>query len=101
MGFFQKLARFLSPPRKTESSIYRVHARCSRCGEELSARVNLYHEFSLEYDGERPYYHCRKVLMGEGHCFQKVEMWLTFDQDRQLSDRQISGGTFFEPEEKA
>jgi len=101
MGFFQRLARLLSSRRKVETNIYWVHARCNRCGEELHARVNRYHDLSIEYEGERPNYHCRKVLMGSGLCFQKVEVWLTFDQNRQIIDRQISGGTFIEGEEEA
>lgn len=101
MGLFKRLARILSPARETETPVYLVHARCDRCGEQLSARVNLYHDLSIEYGGQQATYHCRKVLLGEGRCFQKVEVWLTFDQDRQITDCQISGGTFIEPEEEA
>lgn len=101
MGFFQKLARLISPSRLRETPVYWIHARCDRCGEEISARVNLYNDLSIEYEGDQASYHCRKVLMGEGRCSQRIEVWLTFDQNRQLSDRQISGGTFIEPGEVA
>jgi hypothetical protein len=37
--------------------------------------------------------------MGEGRCFQRVEVQLTFDQNRNLIDRQISGGDFITEEE--
>jgi hypothetical protein len=39
---------------------------------------------------------CRKILMGEGRCFQQIEVVLKFDQDRRMVDRTISGGDFIE-----
>ncbi|UCH61027.1 MAG: hypothetical protein JSV61_05975 [Anaerolineales bacterium] len=101
MGFFQKFARLLSPQKNVAAPVYWVHARCSRCGEELHARVNLYHDLSIEYAGKQPTYHCRKVLIGENLCFQKLEVRLTFDHKRQMIDRQITGGTFIGAEEEA
>lgn len=101
MGFFQKLVRLISPAGKTETPVYWIHARCNRCGEQIAARVNLYNDLSVEYEGDQTVYNCHKTLIGEGHCFQRIEVWLTFDQNRQLTDRQISGGTFVEPEESA
>ena len=34
--------------------------------------------------------------MGEGHCFQRIEIELIFDQNRKLLDRKASGGEFVE-----
>jgi hypothetical protein len=37
-------------------------------------------------------------LIGEGHCFQRVEVELTFDGTRRLIHREISGGQFVNEE---
>jgi hypothetical protein len=39
-------------------------------------------------------YFCRKVLMGEKRCFQQIEVELTFDRNRKLTERKIKGGKF-------
>jgi hypothetical protein len=36
--------------------------------------------------------------MGEGLCFQRVEVNLTFDVNRKLINREISGGKFVDEE---
>jgi hypothetical protein len=37
--------------------------------------------------------------MGDQLCFQKIEVELTFDQNRNVIDRQIKGGKFVEQAE--
>ena len=94
MGLFKKFARMMEPPNREGSGVYWVTARCSRCGETIRARVNLSNDLSPEYDGETLTFVCRKVLIGEARCFQQVEVWLKFDQNRKLLAREISGGSF-------
>jgi len=95
MGFFKKLANIFVPPRVT-SIHYPIEVICSRCGETISGSVNLNNDLSIVYgNSESDYsYFCRKVLMGEQHCFQQVEVELTFDRNRQLKERKIKGGKF-------
>jgi hypothetical protein len=93
MGLLKKLARmFDAAPAEP---VYWVRARCHRCGEVVQARVNLNNDLSVDYDqaGE-PHFFCHKVLMGEGRCFQRIDVELTFDANRRLQERSISGGQF-------
>jgi hypothetical protein len=102
MSFFKKIASLFSPPASSakpasqDASACWVAVRCNRCGETLRARVDLQHDLSIEYGESATTYFCRKVLIGEGHCFQRVEVELTFDSDRRLINREISGGQFVE-----
>ena len=99
MGFFKKLSGLFAP-RSSEDLAYWVEVRCRRCGETIRARVDLRNELSRDYgeEGERMTYICRKTLMGSGHCFQRVEVYLKFDQNFRLIDREIQGGEFVEAE---
>ena len=53
-------------------------------------------ELSIEYGegGESAAYFCRKVLIGETHCFQPLEVSLIFNPNRKLIDRQVKGSVF-------
>ena len=82
-----------------DANVYWVTVKCKRCGEIIRARINLNNDLSVEYsDGNRKTYFCRKILMGEGHCFQRVEVELTFDGNKQVANQQITGGSFVEEE---
>jgi hypothetical protein len=94
MSVFKKLSNLFSqkPPA---TPVYWIYARCNRCGEVVSARVNLYNDLSIDYDqGEKPSYHCHKSLIGERMCFQRIEVALVFDEKRNLASREITGGVF-------
>jgi hypothetical protein len=96
MSFFKKLSNIFNP-QPPEAPIYWIYARCKRCGEIVSARVNLYNDVSIDYaEGGQPTYLCHKVLIGEKLCFQRIEVDLVFDSNRALLSREISGGTFVE-----
>ena len=99
MSFFQRLSNLLSPAGQADKYAYWIYVRCNRCGEVIRGRVDLRNELSTEYNDKGNTFFCRKVLMGEKHCFQKVEVQLTFDKDRKLTDRQITGGEFIGEEE--
>jgi hypothetical protein len=36
------------------------------------------------------------VLIGQQHCYQQIEVTLTFDAKRNLIDQKIQGGKFVE-----
>jgi hypothetical protein len=99
MSILSKLSQLLSPGKREEQSAYWIYTRCKRCGETIRARVNLSNDLSAEYDGENSYFNCRKVLIGEGRCFQQIEVHLRFDSARKLLDQEISGGEFISAEE--
>jgi len=87
-----------SPAQKRDANSYLLTVRCNRCGEVIQTRINLDDDLSIDYaeDGSTTGYFCRKVLMGTQSCFRPIEVRLTFDVQRRLTDRQISGGDFVE-----
>ncbi|MEA3439542.1 MAG: hypothetical protein U9R58_04600 [Chloroflexota bacterium] len=98
MGIFNKLSNLFAP--KGDTYGYWVVVKCNQCGEIIKTRVDLRNDLSLRYDEQgKSTYYCRKVLVGDQHCFQKVEIQLTFDVKRKLVDRQISGGEFVDEQE--
>jgi thymidine kinase len=99
MNFLKKLASLFSAatPRRADD-VYIITAQCNRCGEIIQAHLNLANDVSADYgeDGSTATYLCRKVLVGKQRCFQPIEVVLTFDAQRKLTDRQITGGKFLD-----
>lgn len=94
MNFFKKL---FTPPASNQGKFHIFAVKCKRCGEIIHGQVNVNNEPSLDYDEKgRPYYVCRKVLVGDKLCFQQIEVIFKFNEARGLLDRQISGGEFVE-----
>ena len=95
MGFLDNILKSFAGdgPR-----MYPLAVKCKRCGEVLTAQVNMANDLSVEYDasGSIQSYSCRKVLVGSGRCFQSIEVRLTFDARRSLKEKEIRGGTFVE-----
>lgn len=103
MGIFKKLSNLFAS-RPADDMAYWVTVRCRRCGEVIRARVDLRNELSREYgeDGEGPLtYITRKTIMGSGRCFQRMEVYLKFDEKYHLLDREIQGGEFVDGEAAA
>ena len=96
MGILRKISELFSSSRASDENAYWLYVKCKRCGESIRTRVDLHNDLSANYGegGEGTTYFSRKVLMGQGRCFQRIEVQLTFDQERKLIDRQISGGDF-------
>jgi len=92
MDFLKKL--FSASPAKPTGNFLILHVKCDRCGEVIEGRVNMENDLSLTDGGDG--YFVRKVLMGNGRCFQKVEVELTFDLNRKLLNKQSVGGVFIE-----
>ncbi|HEY85251.1 MAG TPA: hypothetical protein G4N96_09100, partial [Chloroflexi bacterium] len=92
MSFLKKIGKALFPTTGSrESPNYTIYARCNRCQEVLTTRVNLYNDLSLRDEGG---YTSRKVLIGGNRCFQQIEVILHFDTNRNLTEREITGGVF-------
>lgn len=101
MGFFKKLAGFLTPaPQEDPNALY-IYVKCNRCGEKLRARIATRSELSPDFTGsdDASSFYCRKVLIGENRCFQPIEIHLKFDTKYRITDQQISGGEFITREE--
>ncbi len=92
MSFFKKL---FTPPASHSGTFYPFAVKCKRCGEIIHGQVNVNNDPSLEFDEKgNPYYLCRKVLMGNGHCFNQIEVLFKFNEARGLLERTITGGEF-------
>jgi hypothetical protein len=91
MGLFKKLFGGNAGLEHSEYFTFKVY--CDRCQEEIEGKINLNNDLSMDDEGG---YLVRKVLLGSGLCFQQIEVILKFNAARQLSDRQINGGTFVE-----
>jgi len=101
MSFFKRLtSRFTRPAVSSGRRIYTITVQCNRCGEIISAPVDLRNDLSLDdaEDGASKDYICRKGLMGRQRCFQQIEVTLHFDSEHQLTAKEVSGGKFIEPE---
>ncbi|MGZ6316764.1 MAG: hypothetical protein ACXWNQ_05840 [Anaerolineales bacterium] len=94
MKFLKKI--FPSSPSQPAATFYSFTVKCSRCGENISGHINLNNDLSAEYEGDRQVYHVRKVLIGSGMCFQRIEVEFNFDSSRKVIDRLASGGSFVE-----
>ena len=98
MGFFDKLLKLLAPAPNMQDYGFWIAVKCSRCGEVLRTRINLANDLSSDYS-DNPAgntYFCRKVIMGDKLCFQKIEVELNFNSKRKLTGSTISGGEFVE-----
>lgn len=96
MGFLDSVKSLLGGGEKQDESGYWVYVRCKRCGEPIKTRIDLRNELSPRDEGG---FITRKTMVGSQRCFERIEVTLTFDQDRRLVDRQIAGGDFITAEE--
>jgi hypothetical protein len=96
MGFLSKIVSLLRNSGDEERGIYRTTVRCSRCGEEIPVRINLNRELTPQYGEEEVAYYVNKGVVGSGEnrCFQTIDVHLTFDAQKRVISRQISGGAF-------
>ncbi len=96
MGFFKKLNQFFTRAQTRSDKYYVYQVKCKRCGEIIEGRVDVDNDLSIEYKESGDIYHCRKVLMGAGRCYQQIEVSFTFSSSRRLTEQTISGGEFVE-----
>ncbi len=99
MDLIKKLSTLLAASAQGSGpNFLSLAVQCDRCGEIIHTQINLANDLSAEYDEAEKVssYVCRKILMGKQRCFQQVEVTLTFDARRKLTDRKIEGGKFVE-----
>ncbi len=92
MNFLKSL--FSGQPAKPEKRYYTFTVKCLRCGELIEGRVDLDNDPSVDYETGGEVFHARKVLMGNGRCFQRVEALFKFTPVRTLIEQQVTGGEF-------
>ena len=96
MDFLKRLRRNVSSSINQDRDSLWIYARCARCGEKLRARVNLFNDLSINYaeGASQDTYICRKTLVGDQQCFQRIEITLIFNASRKLIGQEITGGEF-------
>jgi len=99
MSFFKKIFASISPSTTSNTRSSWVYVRCNRCGETIRARINLSNDLSINYDDGGTKYFCRKTIIGEGHCFQRIEIELTYGKNRNVINRAIQGGQYISEKE--
>jgi hypothetical protein len=92
MNLLQKL--FGGSSARPDQRVYAFSVKCNRCGEILEGRVDLSNDLSVEYEEGGDVFYTRKVLIGEKRCFQRLEVELKFNANRQLIDQHVTGGQF-------
>ncbi len=96
MGFLDTIKSALSGQGGTDKFAYWVHVRCNRCGEPIKTRIDMRNDLSLLDDGG---YVVHKTLVGNGLCFQRIDVKLTFGEARNLVDEQVVGGELITADE--
>ncbi len=101
MSFLKKIASVLSSKGAEEGEALWVYVRCDKCGETIKTRIDLRHDLTPNYNAEGRVtdYFSRKVLIGSRGCFEPIEVKLTFDAQRRVTSREITGGQFISKEE--
>ena len=93
MSFLKNLFGRSSGRRDDKYFTYQV--KCNRCGEIIEGRLDLHNDLSLNDEGTG--YLVRKGLIGGNRCFQQIEVELTFDSERHIQEKTITGGEFVNP----
>jgi hypothetical protein len=96
MGFLDSLKSLLSGAGGQDRDGYWIYVRCRRCGEVIKTCLDLRSSLSIRDEGG---FIVRKTLIGRQHCFQRIEVTLIFDDNRQLVEREIAHGDFITAEE--
>lgn len=98
MSFLKRLSDIFTGTGKPDDSSYWITVKCDRCGEIIQARIDLRNDLSINYGeaAEATTYFCRKVLMGSQHCYQQIEVELTFDAKKRPIQKEIRAGKFVE-----
>jgi len=93
MSFLKNL--FGGSSARRDDKYFTYHVKCSRCGEIIEGRLDLHNDLSLNDEGTG--YLVRKGLIGGNRCFQQIEVELTFDSERHIQEKTITGGEFVNP----
>ena len=96
MGFLDSMKSLLGGGEQQDKTGYYVHVRCNRCGEAIKTRIDMRNDLSRLEEGG---FVVHKTLVGSQRCFERVEVTLTFEENRKLLDREIVRGEFITREE--
>lgn len=86
---------FASNP-SADPNVLWLYVRCARCGTPLAVRVDTRNELSADY--ERGGYMLFKEMM-DSKCFSLMRAEVHFDQQRNVKEQKVEGGTMMTKEE--
>ena len=98
MGFLDALKSLFAAGGGQDEAGYWVYVRCRRCGETIRTRINLRNDLS---PNDEEGYTVTKTLVGDQRCFERIEVMLSFDENRRLLGREIVRGDFITAKEFA
>ena len=89
---------FKSPQSRRD---YWFYVQCDRCKEVIKGRIDMYSNLSIQFGegNQKNTYFCRKVIIGSNRCYLPIEVEMTFDANRKLLERTITGGKFVTEED--
>jgi hypothetical protein len=96
MGFFDSLKSLFRGGGAPQDEAFWIYVRCRRCGEVIKTRLDLLNSLALNDEGG---YTASKTLVGNHLCFERIEVTLTFDENRRLINREILRGDFITAEQ--
>jgi hypothetical protein len=81
--------------KEFQGDFYIFSAKCNRCGEVIPGKIHIYNDpgMGVDKNGANCLV-CRKVLIGNEHCYQPIEVIFRFDEGRRVIEREITGGEF-------
>ncbi len=100
MNLFKRLTRaFSSVPE--DPGVY-FFLRCARCAEVIQVRINPMNDLSVQYSDETntrsDTFFIHKMIVGR-RCYNRIEADFTFDKNRNLAEKTVTGGTFVTKED--
>ena len=95
MGIFDNLKQIFSSTPGDPNAIW-LYVRCARCGMPLAVRVDLRNELSADY--EQGGYVLVKEMM-DSKCFTLMRAQVRFNQQRNMTEHQVEGGTWMTRDE--
>lgn len=95
MGFLDSIKSLLGGGEEQDSTGYYVYVRCHRCGEAIKTRIDMRNDLSRLEEGG---FIVHKTLVGSQRCFERIEVTITFDENRKLVDREVVRGEFITAE---
>lgn len=96
MSFLDSIKSIFGLGQSSDQAGHWIYVRCHRCGEAIKTRVDLKSALNPHDDGG---YLMRKTLVGNQLCFQRIEVTLIFDKNRNLIDHEIQHGRLITADE--
>jgi hypothetical protein len=90
MGFLDSIkSMFAGGGGGDNGNAHWLYVRCRRCGEVIRTRLDLKNELTPRDEGG---FMARKTMVGSQLCFERIEVTLIFDHNRQVIEHEIAGG---------